>query len=60
MTTKNVNWTKNTRKFITEHIREQSVRSNINQLFSNLHRTSWESNIEQLEQIDSEITNAML
>lgn len=60
MTTKNVNWTKNASKIITKHIKEESVCSNIDQMFSNLHNTSRESNIEQLEQINSDITNAML
>ena len=60
MTTKNVNWTKNARKLITKHIRDTSVRSNIDNLLVNLHNASRESNIKQLEQIDSEITNAMI
>ena len=37
MTTKNVNWTKNARKLITKHIKDTSVRSNLDILLANLY-----------------------
>ena len=60
MTTKNINWMKQARKIITKHLREASVRENLNCMLENMHKVSREFNIEQLENIDAHITNAML
>ena len=60
MTTKNVNWMKQARKIITKHLKEASVRENIDRMLENMNKVSREFNIEHLEQIDSDITNAML
>ena len=60
MTTKNVNWTKQARKIITKHLKEASVRDNIDRMLENMNKVTREFNIENLEQIDSDITNAML
>ena len=60
LTTKNVKWTNQARKIITKKLRETSVRENLNQMMETLDKVSREFNIEQLEQIDSNITHAML
>ena len=60
MTTKNVSWMKQARKIITKHLKEASVRDNIDRMLENMHQVTREFNIEQLEQIDTDVTNAML
>ena len=51
---------KQARKIITKHLKEASVRENIDRMLENMNKVTRDFNIEQLEQIDSDITNAML
>ena len=60
MTTKNLQLTKQARKIITKHLRELNVRTNLDNFLSNMHTKQREAQIAQLEQIDSDITHAML
>ena len=60
MTTKNVNWTQRAWRIITKHLREVSVRSNIDQMNVDITKNTRTSNIQRLEQIDTDITNAMI
>ena len=60
MTTKNLQLTKQARKIITKHLRELNVRTNLDNFLSNIHKNQRETQIAKLEQIDADITHAML
>ena len=49
MTTKNLQWTKKARQLITKNLRELKVRTNIDQLLTNMHTNQRETQIAQLE-----------